>query len=160
MDESKKIDTKVDLHGLPKKEIVELLSGWGYSKYHADCLWTVLYRDHLTALYPFNGLRDDLVAELRKSTTIESLEMVAAINSEDGQTQKVVFRLKDGNSIETVFMRFEGRSTVCVSTQVGCAMGCVFCATGQMGFLRDLTASEIVHQVIEADRYLYMLNAG
>jgi 23S rRNA (adenine2503-C2)-methyltransferase len=67
-------------------------------------------------------------------------------------TRKFLFRLADGQSIETVVMGFKGRHTACVSTQAGCAMGCVFCATGQMGFVRHLLAGEIVAQVRAAER--------
>jgi len=79
--------------------------------------------------------------------------------SEDGETTKLLLRLSDGVLVETVLMQYpeEGkhpRSTVCVSTQAGCAMGCVFCATGQMGFERNLTAGEIVAQVLHFARIL------
>jgi 23S rRNA (adenine2503-C2)-methyltransferase len=69
-------------------------------------------------------------------------------------TQKVLFQLADDQFVETVVMRFDGRSTACVSTQVGCAMGCVFCATGQMGFIRHLRPAEIVAQVMHAARLI------
>ncbi len=68
--------------------------------------------------------------------------------SSDGFTHKLLLRLHDGQTIETVLMRFKGRATVCISTQAGCAMGCVFCATGQMGFVRHLSPGEIVAQVL------------
>jgi 23S rRNA (adenine2503-C2)-methyltransferase len=69
--------------------------------------------------------------------------------SGDGHTRKFLFRLDDGNEVESVLMGFRGRFTACLSTQVGCAMGCVFCATGQMGFRRHLSAGEIVAQARE-----------
>ena len=69
-------------------------------------------------------------------------------NRSDGQTEKVLFKLHDGQLVETVLMKYERRRTLCISTQAGCAMGCVFCATGQMGFFRHLQAGEIVAQVL------------
>jgi 23S rRNA (adenine2503-C2)-methyltransferase len=68
--------------------------------------------------------------------------------SSDGFTHKLLLRQHDGQTLETVLMRFKGRATVCISTQAGCAMGCVFCATGQMGLVRHLSPGEIVAQVL------------
>jgi len=79
-------------------------------------------------------------------------------HSSDGFTRKFLLSLADGQTIETVLMGFTGRATACVSTQVGCAMGCVFCATGQMGFTRHLTAGEIVGQVLFINRLLTATN--
>jgi 23S rRNA (adenine2503-C2)-methyltransferase len=76
------------------------------------------------------------------------------IASSDGLTRKFLLQLADGQIIETVLMTYHGRFTACVSTQAGCAMGCVFCATGQMGFARHLRAGEIVAQVLHAQRVL------
>jgi 23S rRNA (adenine2503-C2)-methyltransferase len=79
---------------------------------------------------------------------------VARLSSSDGQTEKTAFRLSDGKQIETVAMRYTQRVTLCISSQAGCAMGCVFCATGQMGFKRHLTSGEIVAQVLQYARDL------
>jgi 23S rRNA (adenine2503-C2)-methyltransferase len=83
------------------------------------------------------------------------LTLATTLNSTDGQTIKSLFKLQDGKSIEAVLMRYEKRNTLCISSQAGCAMGCVFCATGQMGFKRHLTSGEIVAQVIY---YAYLLH--
>ena len=82
-----------------------------------------------------------------KQQKVLSPEVVNDIASADGYTRKFVLRFADGKEIETVLMGYEGRHTACISSQVGCAMGCVFCATGKMGLLRNLTAGEIVAQV-------------
>jgi 23S rRNA (adenine2503-C2)-methyltransferase len=74
--------------------------------------------------------------------------------SSDGFTHKYLLALPDDRRIETVLMRYTGRVTACISSQAGCAMGCVFCATGQMGFVRHLTAGEIVAQALHVDRVL------
>lgn len=84
----------------------------------------------------------------------DTLDISSHIPSSDGLTQKFLLRLRDGQEIETVLMGYTGRYTVCVSTQAGCAMGCVFCATGQMGFVRHLRPGEIVGQVLHARRIL------
>ena len=75
-------------------------------------------------------------------------------DSSDGFTRKYLLSLRDGERIETVLMRFTGRVTACISSQVGCAMGCVFCATGQMGYTRHLTPGEIVAQAVHVARAL------
>ncbi|MGC6467195.1 MAG: 23S rRNA (adenine(2503)-C(2))-methyltransferase RlmN [Akkermansiaceae bacterium] len=74
-------------------------------------------------------------------------ELVREVTSGDGHTRKFVLRFDDGKEVETVLMGYEGRHTACISSQVGCAMGCVFCATGKMGLLRNMTVGEIVSQV-------------
>lgn len=85
---------------------------------------------------------------------IDLLEQSEEIHSSDGLTRKYLLRLSDGQVIETVLMEYGGRFTACLSSQAGCAMGCVFCATGQMGFVRHLTSGEIVAQVQHVRRIL------
>src|SRR5205085_2030791 len=81
---------------------------------------------------------------------VAGLEPVIESVADDGDTIKWLFQLDDGKRIETVLMHYEDRSTVCVSSQAGCAMNCSFCATGQMGYERHLTAGEITEQVVRA----------
>ena len=81
-----------------------------------------------------------------------SLDVVNDVQSDQGATRKWVFRLHDGATIETVLMGYDDRVTVCVSSQAGCAMGCTFCATGQAGFSRHLSAGEVLEQVMFAAR--------
>ena len=109
------------------------------------------------------ALRERLAAETR----VDPLERVYEQRSSDGQTVKWLFRLHDGLTIETVLMLYDDvsgstreRRTVCISTQAGCAMGCVFCATGQAGLARNLTAGEIVAQVLAAARWLAHSDEG
>ncbi len=83
------------------------------------------------------------------------LTLAREVRSSDGETCKYALRLPDGQIIETVLMEYAGvRRTACISTQAGCAMGCVFCATGQMGFARHLSTGEIVEQVLYVARVL------
>ena len=86
--------------------------------------------------------------------TLDVPEAADDIPSADGLTRKFLLRLADGQTVETVLMAYPGRHTACLSTQAGCAMGCVFCATGQMGFARHLRPGEIVAQVLHAQRAL------
>jgi 23S rRNA (adenine2503-C2)-methyltransferase len=136
------------LYDPTRDELAELLAG--EPRYRLDQLWTGLYEqraipDELTTLP--KGLRATLTEALPMA-----LQQVTESVSDDGQTVKWLWSLADGSSIETVLMHYPDRSTVCVSTQAGCAMACGFCATGQAGFERNLSVGEIVEQVVRAAR--------
>jgi 23S rRNA (adenine2503-C2)-methyltransferase len=143
-----------DLYDLSRDELNSLLAEWGYSAYHAGRVWDYLYRQQVTAVAEMVELRADLLARLEAETRLGRLETAWAVDSDDGFTRKFLLKLPDGQMIETVLMAFDGRYTACISTQAGCAMGCVFCATGQMGFGRHLTPGEIVAQVLHANQVL------
>jgi|SRR5687767_1731350 len=127
---------------------------------HAATLWRALYRDAETTfatqrdfLPPLRRWVDGMVGPGRPLST-EGCEVAAATASGDCLTRKYLLRFADGATAETVLMGYPGRFTACISTQVGCAMGCGFCATGQMGFTRHLRPGEIVRQVLHAQRVL------
>ena len=133
-------------YDLDRDALADLLAG--QPTYRLDQLWQGLYRDlaepeEMTTLPA--SLRRDL-AEHLPAALVEDTRSVG----DRGRTVKWLWRLADGTLIETVLMHYRNRSTVCVSTQAGCAMACGFCATGQMGFERHLTAGEIVEQVVRA----------
>ncbi len=147
------------MHDLGFPELVEVLAADGVILHHAKVLWRVIHgegeldlasRDFLPPLKRW--VSDSVGAG--KAFFLDAPEVVDEIRSSDGLTRKFLLRLLDGQTIETVLMGYEGRHTVCVSTQAGCAMGCVFCATGQMGFVRHLRPGEIVAQVLHARRVL------
>ncbi|MFO1460004.1 MAG: 23S rRNA (adenine(2503)-C(2))-methyltransferase RlmN [Verrucomicrobiota bacterium] len=125
---------------------------------HARALWRALYRELDSRL----GVHPEFLPPLRRwvearedgAVTLEAPGVVSEVPSGDGATTKLLLRLRDGQEIETVVMDYPGRTTACLSTQAGCAMGCVFCATGQMGFVRNLRPGEIVAQVVAAQRLL------
>jgi 23S rRNA (adenine2503-C2)-methyltransferase len=144
----------VNLYDLNRDEIAGLLAEWGYSRYHAGRLWQYLYHEQAQTIEEMVELRPDLRQKLRAETAVIPLTTRLATDSSDGFTRKFLLGLADGQTIETVLMRFHGRATACLSTQVGCAMGCVFCATGQMGFTRHLSPGEIVAQALYIDRLL------
>ena len=143
-----------DLYDLSRPALRDLLAEWGYSDYHAAQVWSALYRDMVTTPRDITSVRPDLSKRLASETTIGVPFVRNAIESGDGHTRKFLLELADGQAIETVLMYFRGRATVCISTQVGCAMGCIFCATGQMGFRRHLAPGEIVAQVLFVARLL------
>ncbi|WP_420630782.1 23S rRNA (adenine(2503)-C(2))-methyltransferase RlmN [Candidatus Leptofilum sp.] len=146
--------TPINLHDLTFVELTAVCQTWGYSAYHAEQIWLGLYQNDATELSQLTHLRDDLRQKLAAQATLTTLQQQIAIASSDSLTRKFLLALPDGQTIETVLMQFKRRWTACVSTQVGCAMGCVFCATGQMGFTRHLTPGEIVGQILFVNRQL------
>lgn len=142
------------------RELEALLSEAGLSVPSTRDLWRMLYhpkgvKGGLTGLPPsLRAWMHDTLGE-GKAFELNSPELVDEVHSEDGQTRKFLLKLQDGQVIETVLMGYRNRHTVCVSSQAGCAMGCVFCATGQMGFSRHLRCGEIVAQVLHARKVLH-----
>lgn len=124
------------------------LEAWGEPAYRARQVWHAVYRDLADSPLAITTLPRPLREKLAAAFSFSSLTPAAEVQSSDGQTRKRLFRLPDGRAIEAVLMGYLKRRTACISTQAGCAMGCVFCATGQMGFQRHLTAGEIVQQVL------------
>jgi 23S rRNA (adenine2503-C2)-methyltransferase len=143
-----------DLYGLTRPELRALVESWGLSPVHSDRLWNRLYLGLAGSPGDLAELPPRLLARLAAETRMGTLSVSAQTQSSDAFTRKFLLGLPDGERIETVLMRFTGRVTACVSSQVGCAMGCVFCATGQMGYRRHLTAGEIVAQVVHVSRSL------
>ena len=152
------------LHDLPFAALERTLTDAGLHASHARPLWRALYRETVTDLRtadpsrflpPLRRWLDQRV--LSGASDAYKLDVPGAaadIPSGDGLTRKFLLRLADGQTVETVLMAYAGRHTACLSTQAGCAMGCVFCATGQMGFARHLRPGEIIAQVLHAQRAL------
>ncbi len=136
----------------------------GLPAVHTRALWRVLHQDwkldlaEATDLVP--PLQRWLAENLGQQFFLDAPAETADIASSDGLTRKFLLRLADGQTIETVLMGYEGRHTACLSTQAGCAMGCVFCATGQMGFVRHLQPGEIVAQARHAQLALRAAGHG
>jgi 23S rRNA (adenine2503-C2)-methyltransferase len=141
-----------DLYGLTRPELRELVESWGHSPVHAARIWKYLYLGLAASLDQFTELPRRVRESLAEKTRLGALPVAAETASGDGFTRKFLLGLRDGERIEAVLMRFTGRATACVSSQAGCAMGCVFCATGQMGYRRHLSAAEIVAQVVHVAR--------
>ncbi len=129
-------------------------SHWANPRFRARQLWNWLYHQYAADFDEMTNLSKKLREQLAEKATLSIGRPGFGQESSDHRTQKVLFRLDDGQYIETVLMRYNRRRTLCISTQAGCAMGCVFCATGQMGFFRNLTVAEIVAQVMYFARLL------
>jgi 23S rRNA (adenine2503-C2)-methyltransferase len=136
------------VYDLDSTELTALLTEWGEPEYRAEQIWRGLYRQFWNSPEQFTNLPTSLRNRLAENLQFQAIRPITTLNSSDGQTVKTLFRLQDGRAVEAVMMRYEKRNTLCISTQVGCAMGCVFCATGQMGFKRHLTSGEIVAQIM------------
>ena len=149
-------ETPVNLHDLTRNELRLLFARWGLATVHADTVWNRLYLGLAAAISPqeMPGLPPRILNRLAAGARLTSPGVALATDSTDGFTRKYLLALEDGRKIETVLMRYSGRVTACVSSQAGCAMGCVFCATGQMGFTRHLAAGEIVAQAVHVARAL------
>ena len=130
---------------LPEELQVELLP-MGMPAFRAKQLFNWLHRRNVTDYAAMANLPADLRAKLAERYPLTVLEEQQVSRSSDG-TVKYLFRLADGETIETVYIPSNSRTTVCISTMVGCPFGCVFCATGQSGFRRNLTTAEIIGQV-------------
>lgn len=143
-----------NIYDLDKAELNRLMAKLGQPSYRASQVWRWIYDQYASDFNAMTNLPKLLRQDLSDHLLLSPWEPEAEQYSKDGQTRKVLFKLADGNFIETVLMRYQKRRTLCISTQAGCAMGCVFCATGQMGFFRNLTVGEIVQQVIFFSREL------
>ncbi|RJP17469.1 MAG: 23S rRNA (adenine(2503)-C(2))-methyltransferase RlmN [Deltaproteobacteria bacterium] len=144
---------RTDLKGMTLPELERFFARWGKERYRARQVSRWIYEKHVESFAAMTDLSKEFRALLSESCTISSPPAERVEISADG-TEKYLFRLGDGETVESVLIPDEGRRTLCVSSQVGCPLGCVFCATGAMGFRRDMTSAEIVHQVCFAAKRL------
>ena len=144
----------INLYDLTRAELHALVASWDFSPVHAARIWSYLYWECADSFASMAELPAKVRARLDASCALGNLAVAQATHSSDGFTQKFLLALSDQEKIETVLMRFTGRVTACISSQAGCAMGCVFCATGQRGFTRHLSAGEIVAQAVHVQRIL------
>ncbi|KAJ4838158.1 hypothetical protein Tsubulata_046194 [Turnera subulata] len=151
---TEELGSKVLLKGMKYPELQEWVQSHGFRPGQAMMLWKCLYKNGFWAhsVDELQGLNKDLKEMLTKHAEFKALSLDHIRTASDG-TRKILFRLDDGLVVETVIIPCDrGRTTVCVSSQVGCAMNCQFCYTGRMGLKRHLTTAEIVEQVVFAQR--------
>ncbi len=134
--------------------LVDHLVDLGEPRYRAAQLWRAVYADLVTSYEAITTLPQGLRTKLEACLPWEALMCAQSHASADGRTTKVLWKLQDGETIESVLMRYDSRATACLSTQVGCAMGCQFCDTGQSGFRRNLSIGEIIGQALAHARTL------
>ncbi len=137
------------LIGLTKEEIVEELKELGVEAYRAKQIWTWIYYYGKTSFEDMNNISKDLRKKLSENYTLERPKIDTNLISKDG-TQKWLLEFRDGEKVEMVYIPEEDRGTLCISSQIGCAMNCKFCNTGKHGFVRNMSPEEIVQQVLIA----------
>ena len=138
----------INLYELNFEQLGALLESLGEKRFRAQQIWDWMYLRRVANVYDMTNLPKTLVAKLTENAALGNLNVVTRQQSRDG-TEKRLYSLSDGQLIEAVLMPYrDGRQTACISTQAGCALGCVFCATGQMGFGRHLTSAEIFEQAM------------
>jgi 23S rRNA (adenine2503-C2)-methyltransferase len=147
-------DVRPLFYDLSPEELQQALQALGEPPFRAKQLWQAIYVDLIADPLEITTLSKPLRQKLAESFRFNSLTPARKLVSSDNQTIKTLFALPDSHAIEAVLMYYEERQTLCISTQAGCAMNCVFCATGQMGFKRNLSAGEIVEQVLYYARLL------
>src|SRR3989344_670303 len=143
------------------QKINQILTANNFPKYRLSQVLDGIFKQFASSWGEITNLPKDLIEILEKETPISSLEIAQDFEALPKDASKILFKAKDGNSVETVLMKHAdkgesggGRKTVCISSQAGCAMNCAFCATGQGGFFRNLTAEEILDQVLHFCRIL------
>jgi 23S rRNA (adenine2503-C2)-methyltransferase len=168
------------IYDLRIDQLTNLLKEWNEPAYRAKQIWQGLYQHLYNSPAQFTNLPKSLREKMTEHLAFSPFAVKIYLDSSDGFTRKTLFELPDKNLIEAVLMRYgdpadnpqitaaapnsenmrgaKNRRTLCISTQAGCAMGCVFCATGQMGFKRNLTSGEIVAQVMYYARMLKDVN--
>lgn len=153
------IDMKPSIYGMTKEDLRAWLTRKGERPSRAELIWPWLYRASVSDFSAMTDLSAALIQKLDDDFGFDPLKLVTHHRAGDGTT-KFLFRLADGHLIETVLMYQEYGVSVCVTTQVGCNIGCSFCASGLLSKQRDLTAGEITSQILEVNRWLKESDPG
>ncbi len=142
-----------------REQLQDLMNSWGQPAYRGKQIYEWLHKNLVTDPLQMTNLPKTLRERLAAETRINPLELILQVDDARGETRKALFRLPDGATIEVVLMLYNKRRTVCISTQVGCGIGCPFCATGQGGLTRNLSPGEIIAQVHWFERWLREANS-
>ena len=144
---------KTDLKNFTLTDLEEFLKGQGKERFRALQIFKWIYQQDAHGFEEMTNISKALRTELADTAFISNLEPEAIEEGSDG-TRKYLFNLGDGNAVEAVLIPIEGRNTLCISSQAGCAMGCEFCLTGTFNLTRNLTTAEIVNQIMAVRRDL------
>lgn len=147
------------IYGLTFEQLTAWLSDHGHKKFRASQVWEWLYRTRVTSFSEMTDVNKECIKLLEEHFVIQTLTEHVKQEAADG-TIKFLFKLQDGNLIETVMMRHKYGISVCVTTQVGCNIGCSFCASGLLAKSRDLSSGEIVEQIMNVQLHLDKLEQG
>ena len=143
-----------NFYDLEFSDLGKIIKDISQPSYRAMQIWKGVYQHFYPTWQSFTNLPKDLRSFLESNYSLSSLDLTDESRALDELSTKLLFKLNDGNFIESVILRSYDRVTLCVSTQSGCPVGCAFCATGNLGFFRNLTSGEIVEQVIYLQRML------
>ncbi|SFD66501.1 23S rRNA m(2)A-2503 methyltransferase [Lentibacillus persicus] len=143
--------SKKSIYGLTYEALQDWLTNHGQRRFRADQVWNWLYKKRINKFTDMRNVNKETIALLEDNFVLHTTKEELRQESEDG-TIKYLFRLSDGNLVETVLMRFNYGLSVCVTTQVGCNIGCSFCASGLLRKNRDLTSGEIVEQIMNVQK--------
>jgi len=144
---------KQNLLGLPQDKLKILFSDLGEKSFRTKQIMQWIYQQGATSFIDMHNLSKDLRQKLKTIATIDLPEVMTMNHAKDGVI-KWIIKLGEKNHIETVYIPERGRGTLCISSQVGCALACTFCSTGVQGFNRNLKSHEIIAQVLIAQNYL------
>jgi len=144
---------KQSIYNVTFSQLTEWIVEQGEKRFRADQIWNWLYRKRVKSFSEMKNLNQECLQLLEGNFSFNSMEKELMQESQDG-TIKFLFKLADGNLIETVLMSFPYGMSICVTTQVGCNIGCSFCASGILSKSRDLTGGEIVEQIVKAQQFL------
>ena len=137
---------QIDLKNLTSRELETLVTSLGEKPYRGRQIMNWMYQNPVSSFEEMTNLPKTLRTKIEKVSCLSTLETALVKTASDG-TRKYLFTLHDGNQIESVLIPEKKHLTICISTQVGCAMGCTFCLSGKNGLIRNLTAAEIVNQI-------------
>lgn len=143
--------SKKSIYGLTYEALQDWLTNHDQRRFRADQVWNWLYKKRINDFSDMRNVNKETIVLLEENFVLHTTKEELRQESEDG-TIKYLFRLSDGNLVETVLMRFNYGLSVCVTTQVGCNIGCSFCASGLLRKNRDLNSSEIVEQIVNVQK--------
>lgn len=152
-------ENKINLLNQTQAELVEFIGSIGEKKFRAEQIFAWLHDKKVTSIEEMTNLPKNLREQLAEHCYIPQIEVVKVQTDKDDGTQKVLYRFEDGQFAETVRMVYEHGYSICISSQVGCRMGCTFCASTLGGLGRNLTAAEMLLQIYEMERSFGPINS-
>ena len=141
-----------NIYNLTLQELEELIVNNGYKKYNASQIYDWLYKKRCSSFDDMTNIKKELIAFLKENYEISLLKILK--KEEDKDVKKYLFELKDGNKIEAVVMFHDYGNSICISTQIGCNMGCAFCESGRLKKVRNLERHEMVNQILTVENDL------
>jgi len=141
--------TQKQIKGLALRELMDICKMQEVPSFRAKQIYHWMYRHHVDDIEQMNNIPESLRSYIKENYIINTLDIEHIQESEHEDTKKILFKALDGKLIESVSMIDKNLHTVCISSQVGCSVDCKFCATGMMGFKRNLTSGEIIDQIIQ-----------